>query len=643
MSMPSPSHKTLFRQALAAGADRDYSKAESLLTKIIAETDTLPEVWLYLGRTRHAMGYPERAVAAFRAYLERCPEDANGWFFLGRSFLGIGLAREAAQCLGKASEFGKYDAETWALLGFAELKLKRPSKARACLEEAVKLAPANKSIHRGYINALFVEAIRILNRGDPAAAAHMIGYVIAEGQDGPAQRLYRARANKEQGKLKEALADLVAAINMSPEDASLRIQAAALRFSLGDIQTAIAEMEAAGLKLPGLPESSWSAEALERWRIIAAMEAGDYKAALAAATERLRKGDKDAAIRAVVAQTNFELGRYERAAAHFKRAVEADPTSPDLRLGLALAYWETGQFAEAKNAATGAAKRGAQPAEASYIEVICDAKLGANPEVLLPKLRTLLQARPGDPRLMLIYAESLFQTGRPDLAETWFKDVLFLDPSHELALLHMISIAEALDNKHSLTAHYRNYLSVYPDNTSIRREFVELLAGDRQWKEAAEAIEDGYAYGVAGRKVDGMLALCYRNSGRYRDAAALYRKLLQAEPRNSDLLMGLAWSMDRSGAKTLALELLERGAAYIGKDPEPYLALGALQAKAGMSEKAVSSFSKAVELAPADPRPLRNLARLYEKAGIAPMAAKFRSQAESLEVKTGKLDRSRKI
>ena len=547
--MPNPSYKNLFSQALAAGANRDYSAAETLLTRIMAETDSMPEVWLYLGRTRHAMGHPERAVAAFRAYLERCPEDANGWFFLGRSYLGIGLAREAARCLGKASELGKRDAETWALFGFAELKLKRPAKARSCLEEAVRLAPDNASIHRGYINALFVEAIRILNRGDPAAAAHMIAYVIAEGLDGPAQRLYRARAYKDQGKFVEALADLEAAISMSPDDASLRMQAAALKFSLGDAGAAISEMEASGLKLPELPESSWSTEALERWRVMAAMEAGDHKAALAAATERLRKGDKDAAIRAVAAQANFELGRYGRAAAHFKRAVELDPASPDLRLGLALAYWESGQFAEAKAAAASATKHGAKPDEARYIEVLCDAKLGTSAGLLLPRLRNLLQARPGDPRLMLIHAEGLYQTGRPDLAEVWFKDVLFLDPSHELAMLYLISIAESLGRKDALAGHYKNYLSVYPDNSTIRREYVELLAEDRLWMEAAEVIEDGYAYGMAGRKVDMMLALCYRNSGRYRDAAALYRKLLLPDPRNAELLMGLAWSIDRKSTR----------------------------------------------------------------------------------------------
>jgi Tfp pilus assembly protein PilF len=244
---------------------------------------------------------------------------------------------------------------------------------------------------------------------------------------------------------------------------------------------------------------------------------------------------------------------------------------------------------------------------------------------------------------MLIYAEGLYQTGRPDLAEAWFKDVLYLEPSHELAMLYLIAIAESLGKKELLTGHYKSYLSAYPDNSAIRREYVEFLADTRQWMDAAEAIEDGYAYGMTGRKVDTMLALCYRNSGRFRHAAALYRKLLQADPRSTELLLGLAWSMDKSGAKSLALELLERGAAYIAKDPEPYLALGALQAKAGMTEKAVSSFSKAVELAPADPRPLRNLARLYDKAGISSMATKFKSQAESLEIKTGKLHRPAKI
>jgi tetratricopeptide (TPR) repeat protein len=641
--MASPSHKTLLSQALAAGAERNYTKAEELLTKILAETENLPETWLYLGRTRHAMGFPERAIPAFRVYLERCPADANGWFFLGRSFLGIGLAREASRCLGKASELGKHDAETWALYGFAELKLRRPSKARACLEEAVKLAPDNASIHRGYVNALFIEAIRILNQGDPAASSHMISYVIAEGHDGPAQRLYRARACKEQGRLAEALADLEAAMKMSPDDSSLRIQAAALRFSMGDARAGIADMEAAGLKLPGLPESSWSSEALERWRVIAAMQAGDFRAALGAATERLRKGDKDAAIRAVAAQANFELGRFERAVAHFKRAVETDPKAPDLRLGLALAYWETGQYPEAKAAASSAVKRGAKADETSYLDVICDAKLGVDAQALLPRLRSLLQSRPGDPRLMLIYAESLYKTGRPDLAEAWFKDFLYMEPDHELASLYLISIAESLGKQEELSGHYKTYLSAYPDNSTIRREYVQLLAANRSWQEAARAIEEGYAYGVTGRKVDTMLALCYRNSGRYRDAAAIYRKLLQGDPKNTDLLLGLAWSMDRYGAKALAMELLERGAAYIAKEAEPYLALGALRAKAGMNEKAVSAFSKAVELAPADPRPLRNLARLYDKAGIASMASKFRAQADSLEIKTGNLDKRRRI
>ncbi|OHD18705.1 MAG: hypothetical protein A2Y38_09345 [Spirochaetes bacterium GWB1_59_5] len=79
------------------------------------------------------------------------------------------------------------------------------------------------------------------------------------------------------------------------------------------------------------------------------------------------------------------------------------------------------------------------------------------------------------------------------------------------------------------------------------------------------------------------------------------------------------------------MELLERGAAFIGKNSEPYLALGVLRARQDEAEKAAAAFLKASELAPADPRPLRNLAKLYAKAGIPDTATHFDERARALE------------
>jgi tetratricopeptide (TPR) repeat protein len=638
--MPTISYKTLFTRAEEAGTKRDYAQAEELLTRIVAETDTMPTAWLFLGRARHALGDHDRAIAAFAAYLGYQPDDAAGWFFMGRTYLALGRAREAASCLRTATATGKSSAEAFALLGFAELRLKHSGKAVEYLERAVSLDQDNRRIFNAYLNALSVHAIRILSHGQFHEAAAMLEFVIRNGLNSTVQRLYRARALRADDRLEEAITELDAAMQSAPDDASLLLQMASLKFAVGDTAGAMSDIQRSGAALPGSGKA-WTEGAINRWRALVALQQGDARAALQAALDLIRNGDSDAAIRAVAAQANFELKRFERAAEHYNRAVEADPASPDLRSGLALSLWELGDYQGARSAARGAAARGASPDDLSYIEILCDAKTGSDPVALLAKTQAMIRIRPGDPRLMMVLAESLYKTGRPDLADGWFADLLKVWPDHELARLYRISTAESIGDDETALIRYADYLGAYPDNSSIRKDYVTLLVKLKRWQEAASAIEEGYSSG-ASRGSDSILALCYRNAGRHREAAALYRKLLRDKPRDVDLLLGLAYSLVKSGAKAVAIELLERGAAFMVREPEPYLALGVLLARGGNLEKAVASFLRASELAPADPRPLRHLARLYEKSGMREMAGRFDERAAALETDTPRTSRARK-
>ncbi len=624
------SYQALFVKAQKAGARRDYPEAEALLTRIVAETDTLPEAWLYLGRARHALGDHDRAVAAFAVYLGMRPGDGSAWFFLGRTYLAFGRAREAIACLKTAIDKGRQDAETWALLGFAELRLKRSGKAVASLEKALSLAPEDQRIFRAYLNALYVHAIRLVSRGAPDEAVGMLGFVIDHGLDGPAQRLYRARAYRTLGKLREAISDLDEAISCAPDDSSLRLLAATLKFSVGDSEGAMADIQRSGASLPDRAGSPLSADAIDRWRIMVALRQGDNKTALKAALDRIRNGESDAAIRAVAAQANYELRRFDRAAAHYRRAIEADPGAPEFRLGLALSLCELADYPGARLASRSAAARGAARDDTLYVDVLCDVNTGVDPSIVLSKVQALLRSRPGDPRLMQALGECLYKTGRPDLAVAWFDKVLMVWPGHELAMLYGISAAESLGDTKIAVKRYSEYLALYPDNAAVRKEYIDLLVSVSAWRDAAMCIEEGNAFGAT-RGNEGLLALCLRNSGRYREAAAIYRNLLRASPKNVDLLLGLSYSLNKSGASGLAADLLERGAAFIGTSSEPYLALGVLKARLGQAEKAAQSFLKASELAPADPRPLRNLARLYAKAGVADTASHFEERAKALE------------
>lgn len=633
---PRDTYERLFKQALDKGRERDYAKAADILTRLVAESDEYPEAWLYLGRARHALGQSGKAVAAYAEYLSRAPDDGAGWFFLGREYLALGLCQEAARAFHDAAERGRDDAELWAFYGIAELRCRRVRRALECLERAMGHAPDDQRIFRAYGNALYVQAIRHLARGEPDMAGQMFGFVIQNGMDGAGPRAYRAKAYREQGRLAQALADLEAARGFEPNDRSLGMQAAVLHFALGQPDRGLALMDELGAPPPGVPEDRLDELALERWRAVLAFREGDFRSALATALGLIRKGHKDSAIRALTAQSNYELRRYDKAAAHYRLAIAADQKSPDLRMGLALCLWELGEWDEARTAARAAARLGAPEADHLYVQTLCDARTGAAPEKLLPQVTSLLKARPGDPRLMFILAECYYKTGRPDLAGPWFSQLAEMPGADEMTHLYLVSVAESLGDVEGALKASSAYLERYPDNASMRKDLVEKLMGLRRWNEAAAAIEEGWAYGLRGRGAERLLAACYRNARRWREAASAYRSLLKAEPDNVDLLLGLCVCLERSGVRDMALAVLSRGAAYIGKKTEPWLALGRMRLRASDSEGAAAAFTKASELAPADPRPLWELASLYEKGGVKEMAKRFSQRAEQLESPLGR-------
>ena len=236
--MAQASLKSALRMAIQAGEARDYGRSIELLTRVLAESDEYPEALVYLGRAHHALGEHERAVQALRAYVERGGDPETGLFFLGRSYLALRRNAEALQCFRGSVEAqiaaGKPErAETLAFLGISLLRERRPAKALEILERAVTIAPDDARVFSGYRNALFVNAVRKLARGEADLAAQMLGFVIANGGDGVSPRLYRSRALRSLGRLDEAIEDIGAALESEPNDPALVYQRLVLLLQAG--------------------------------------------------------------------------------------------------------------------------------------------------------------------------------------------------------------------------------------------------------------------------------------------------------------------------------------------------------------------------------------------------------------------------
>jgi tetratricopeptide (TPR) repeat protein len=633
--MPDTEAQKLFEAALKAGADRDYRKAADFLTLLLARTDSMPEAFLYLGRARYAMGEHGRAIEAFRRFLREGGDQAAGCFFLGRSYLACGRAGEAVRCLRRSVQADPGKAPSWALLGAALLKQRRSKAAVLCLERAISLAPQDRRIYRGYLNALYARGLRLLARGDADMARQMLSFAIENGLDGPAIRLWRAKALRETGRATEAIADCEAALAAAPGDPSIRWLRAGLLLAAGRTPEALREFESIRAGNPGLPALPSDAGSLARLRASVAFKEGRYKEAISECMRLLRADPKDAALRSLAAESLRSIGELERSREHWMRAIEAAPEEGEFRLGLGLVLFDLGDYEASLKAVERARKLGADAEEVDYYAALCRSRLGQDPERLVPILQKLLRERTGrsaaneesgasslpDPRLMFALGEALYRSGRADLSSGWFEKVLALAPDHELSLLYRISVAESLGDEAARGEAYAAYLQAYPDNGKLRREYVACLASRGDWAAAATELELGIPYGGMGERSRRLLAVSYRNAGRYREAALAYRDLLREEPGSSELLLGLAYCLDREGQADYALALLEKAPKAAKAASETWMMQAALYARLGRTEAAVQALRSGLERDRGNARAWRNLCALYRKQGLGELAA----------------------
>jgi tetratricopeptide (TPR) repeat protein len=365
-----------------------------------------------------------------------------------------------------------------------------------------------------------------------------------------------------------------------------------------------------------------------------AFREGRYKQTVSDSMPLLRANPKDAALRSIAAESLRALGELERSRNHWMRAIEAAPEEAQFRLGLALALYDLGDYEASLTAAERARKLGAEGAEVDYYATLCRSRLGEAPSKLIPALQALLRARArgdaeggADPRLMFALGEALYRSKRPDLASGWFEKVLLLAPDHELSLLYRISVAESLADEEGRLEAYAAYLAAYPDNQKLRREHVGALVARGDWAAAAAALEQGLPYGMPDERTRRLLAVSYRNAGRYREAAVAYRDLLREDPSSAELLVGLSYCLDRDGKTDYALALLEKAPAAAKAKADPWIMQAALYARAGKNEASVKALRSALERERGNEKAWRNLIALYRKQGLGELAANCEEEA----------------
>jgi|GEM_PF-255883 len=627
---------TQFPLALTAGQERDYRKAITILEDLAArgyadgtaEDDRTahPEVYLYLARSWHAERMSARAATCARAYVGLCPDDGAGWFFLGRIALSDGLVARAVAAFQRSVSLNPESVDARAALGAAYLKMRKPSLARATFEEALRLAPGDERLNHGYRNALFVEAVRTLKRGDAETARQMLTFLIDNDLDGVAPRLYLAHALRELGYRAEALSQYEAALEFAPDDEALRWYPASLLLEMGETARA-GELIAALGGMPG--DRAPSTQAIDLTIVRGHLEAGEWGKAAQAARMYIKTYGPDAQVHALMGEAQRNLGKYAEAINHFRRSFEIDKSNPAPLYGVILAYVASGDWEGLKAELVRARRAGLDEDTVDYYAVIAGGHLDADPERLLPAVQDQVRRHGAEPDLVSILARTYFRLGLADLAIGWYEKSVALEPGNEEARLGLIACLETLGSTDALDEAYAAFLSQWGDNESIRREYVTFLAKVGKWAEAADQLEF-LSRESASEAVLRQLAFYRRKAGQFRSAAILYRDMLRKKPDNRVLLGNLVFCLDRMGQAGLAARLMAEANKAFKPDAESMLIEGVLRARAGDDAGALAVFRKVIDRYPKDPRGWERVAAIYRRKGVGEMAATFEQKAREL-------------
>jgi tetratricopeptide (TPR) repeat protein len=631
--------------ATAAGKRGDYRRAVKILGELLCESDAPAETWLLLGRSFHGLKNFSRALAAFNDYLKLRPESSEGYLFAGRTYLTIGMPYKAVPLFRKSLEYNPGDPETMALLGMAYLKSKHSQAALDMLQGAVektgrgKLSEREKRrIYRAYLNALLLRGIRLCGLEEYDLGLQMLRFVLENGQDfgitSPFLFLELGRACRETGRMEEALEHYTKALELAPDDRRIRWSRTSILMALGRNREALEEIDRIRAGEPGLPKLPWNSELVDLFMIRSFMEAGEWRRAVAACRNWLKIREESPMVHAICAEALRNLRDFSPAHNHLLRAIEKEPEELRFRYADILVSWEGRDWKALKKALREARALGGDENIIRRFSILLEARTLGDEKKILALLQNAVRTLGPEPELMYELGSAYLKAGFLEEARNWFQKTILIKSGHEEAWLGEIAAQEALAAQGAeasaadeLGSLYDRYLDIWPDNYNIRRDRALFLIRICEYTRAAEELEKLLVWEPSNPSLRRVLAYAYRKTGRYREAAVFLKALLKEKPKNIELLMEYSGCLERAGAASYAVTVLEKARELFKDSSDIVLALGILSFRQKEVEKAFDYLREAAALKRDDPRPYEWMAIIARKNGDSGRGRDYEQEA----------------
>ena len=243
-------------------------------------------------------------------------------------------------------------------------------------------------------------------------------------------------------------------------------------------------------------------------------------------------------------------GRFDDAAALYRRAIGADPNSFEAHISLGLLLARQSKLSDARPElviATGLDSGSADPAlKARAWRALARIDRDADPTAASNDLLEALKLTPETPSDTLLAAELAEKTGQLDAAAAAYRRALDKDPDSVPAtagLAHLLILRKDFPGAETLL---RAALAKKPDDPTLTAQLATVLA-DQDKAEALPLLEKLHAAHPDDSAISQMLAAVLAEAADYAGSDRLLLHLLAASPNDPDLLVAHAQNLVHQG------------------------------------------------------------------------------------------------
>jgi putative PEP-CTERM system TPR-repeat lipoprotein len=533
---------------------------------IVENNDIKVAVLALRGDAYLSSGKLPDAERSFREVLALDPDSINARIGLAKAAQVVGNFEGAEAHLSDALRRGPSSVAAWLAKGQLEFQRKRYAEAEEAFNNAIAKAEPRVSAAQEFIarNGLAEAQWR---QGKSDAARLNVERMAALAPRHPRPKYLRALIAYGAGDYETAVQQLQQVLQFYPDNRSAQLLLGAAHYAKGNLEQADMYLSSV---LAAEPSS------IRARKLLAATRIREQKPvdALNALHPAVAQGTGDVQLLALMSRASFQAGDADGGISYLEQGLKADPDDQVLQMDLAAGYLSSGEFERAIEILEKLPETKEGPYRREVLLILAYLRKHDTANALTQGQK-LLADRPNDAGVRNLVGSIYMVSGDTQKARQQFDEALQLQPENPAVLMNLGRL-ELREGKHDAArGRFEHVLQISPKNVNAMLALAQLAAirGDQAqitlWLERASSANP-QAVG----------------------------------PR---LLLVRYYLVQRESDK--AQELAAQLAKDAPKNPEAQNALGIVQLSRSQYQDAVTSFGKAVQLAPKSTNFLYNLAR----------------------------------